>query len=237
MTLTERDKAVLRWTGANGVATVAQLTAKFWAASNQTNCVNRLRMLVKAGWLESHYVDFDRHLRGLRVFCLTSAGARQHFSAAEIRTMMVGLPARSILKQQILAQQARLEIEKQLASQGFTLVEWQNESMLRSQLWQGKTFGQAGKVGGGIGDAQIKIVDKNGEISSLVIEIDGLYYRKILEQRMSDYINSGISVLWVTYSSNRLKRLEHEISVRNAHDQMYAIYLPMGIINAKSSIE
>lgn len=227
MNLTERDKAVLRWIGANGVATVAQLTAKFWAASNQTNCVNRLRMLVKVGWLESHYVDFDRHLRGLRIFCLTFAGARQHFSAAEMHTMMLGLPPRSILKQQILAQQARLEIEKQLASQGFTLVEWQNESTLRSNLWQGKQFSQLSPLGSSVTDVQIKIKDGKNNVSLLQIEIDGFYYREMLNEKIKTYRGSGISVLWLTTSNTRMNLIRKAVSRQNAENFIQLMYISL----------
>jgi hypothetical protein len=181
MMLTERDKAVLRWIGANGVATTAQLTAKFWASSNQTNCLNRLRMMIKAGCLSSHYVDFDRQLRGLRVFCLTSAGAKQHFSAVEIHTMMIGLPPRSILKQQILAQEIRFEIEKQLALQGYTLIEWQNEGTIRYNKLSGRSFSTRNESNSAaFADAQITVQNPQGSISTLQIEIDGSYFRQTL---------------------------------------------------------
>jgi Replication-relaxation len=230
--LTERDKAVLRWIGANGVATTAQLTAKFWSNSNETNCLNRLRMMIKAGWLSSHYVDFDRQLRGLRVFCLTRAGAKQHFSAAEIATMMIGLPPRSTLKQQILAQQARLEIEKQLALQGYTLIEWQNESNLRSKFCNKKPFSQFNSLNtANITDAQIVVKDKKGNFNSLQIEIDGSYSRAMIARKLDEHCANGISIIWVTYSESRTKHLKQQIILRNSKSFVQVICVEL--INSK----
>lgn len=131
-TVTERDLRLMRWIGTNGIASFKQLHNVFWTTAKERTCQERLIQLEKAGWIERHYVHTSRK-RGEQVYTLTRQGANQHFEAATRRRLMVGLPARAELKQQLTAQDTRIALERTLAAKGKRVVDWMNERELRSE--------------------------------------------------------------------------------------------------------
>ena len=218
--LTERDRKILIFTGQGGIATLTQLHQKFWEQAKERTAYERLGELVRAGYLGSQTVHIRKS--GERVYTLTPKGVRQ-FSVPEREGLMVGLPAHHELKQQLIAQDIRLLVEKEFEQRGMKLLEWQNERQLRSeqrhQLEQAKRARGWGKVIAGavedIPDARVMIVNAEGETGELDIEIDGQYSKQMLVDKISSFARTARPTLWVT-SPGRLERIRDEVEKARA---------------------
>ncbi|HEX2916853.1 MAG TPA: hypothetical protein VH186_39205, partial [Chloroflexia bacterium] len=228
--LTGRDLDILQMAGMDGLATLACLNEKFWPGQSGKKCRERLGQLVRAGWLERHYLD-TVFSRGEPVFTLTHLGARELKKATGHQALFVGLPARGEIHQQLLAQRARLRLEKELGARGLVLVEWTGERALRSEAYRGRLSGrvdkkQAGGAGlnntrtapGEWGDAKAIFQDRTGGQSySFNLEIDGQYWGRMLREKIEGLAESGHPVVWVTLPS-RAGRIRAEIMRTGANN-------------------
>ena len=195
--LTRRDHEILRFIGQGWLASLDQLHRKFWAHATPITTYERMRELVRAGVVERKTV----HLRkaGELVYVLTRLGAAE-FPYPERQKFIIGLPARHELKQQLLAQDARLILERNLANQELHLVDWLNERELR------RISGREGEIP----DARAIIQDNQGGLSELDFEIDGAYYSQMLKAKLRDFGKSGKQLVWVT-TPGRVARIRREI--------------------------
>ena len=181
--VTDRDKEVLRFVGQGGVASLNQIHRRHWTNAQERTAQERLHQLVRAGYLKRDYT----HIRkpGEIIYGLTRKGA-DLFSVLQKDRFTIGLPTHNEMKQQLIAQETRLEIERQLAERGGKLISWHNERELRSQqrkeqLAQGKSF-QSRLQLEDIADAQAVVADANGQETTLEIEIDGQYFGEMLKK-------------------------------------------------------
>ncbi len=122
----------MRWIGTNGIASFKQIQTVFWPGATARTCRERLALLEKSGLIERHYVQTSRK-RGEQVYTLTDHGATEYFEAAMRKRLMVGLPTHTKVKQQLIAQETWIALEKMLAPYGKRIVNWQNEKELRSE--------------------------------------------------------------------------------------------------------
>jgi DNA-binding PadR family transcriptional regulator len=191
--LTERDLALMNWIGSGGLASLNQLHVKFWTNAKERTCRERLLQLEKAGMLKTHFVD--ARVKGEQVFTLTPKGAKE-FSALERKFFFTKLPQKHELKQQLISQDIRIKLERDLVQQGKKLVTWKNEHQLRSEAHHatGKKFGNSA----GIPDARAVIETEEGEAEEIDLEIDGQYYGKMLGDKLGALANSGRGGIWVT---------------------------------------
>jgi hypothetical protein len=216
LVITERDRKLLSFLGTGGLASLSQLQRLFWPQStNERSCRARLSELEKAGYLQSWFVDLA-HRRGVLVFNLTRTGALAFFSQEERRYFYTGLPTRAELHQQFLGQEARLSLELTLPDQNKQLLGWKNEHQLRGEGWKklGGVFrsGRAGRLPD-IADAQALILDQSsGELQSLAVEIDGQYYGRMLDQKLTQLAKKGQEVLWLTTSQQRVERVGQHLA-------------------------
>lgn len=205
VTLTERDRQLLRFVGENGLASFDQLSRKFWHNALPRTCRERLYRLERCGWLEARRVDQRRPAE--LVFVLTHLGANR-FSALERKQLMVGLPASHEICQQLLAQEARLFLEAKLRTEGGRLLSWQNEHVLRSEAHQrnkpnGSNFGGAWA---GIADAVALVSDRQGRSGKVLIECDGAYFGRMLQAKLQALAECGYPALWVTERAGRIRQ-------------------------------
>jgi hypothetical protein len=204
--LTERDIAVVRWVGLFGVASLGALAQRFWPAGQLETAMDRLRQLVKAGFLERHVCDVRSS--GERVFTLTAEG-RALLEPSMREHASVGLPAVAELRQQLVSQDAYLRLEALAHRQGGEMVEWQPERQLRAEILRrrSKLKRQAASAaaaslppGMEIPDARAVVISAQGRQEILYIEIDGAYYGKMLQQkakRLARLAGEGHSIIWV----------------------------------------
>lgn len=202
----------MRLLGTDGVSSFKVLHERFWPEAKERTCRERLDQLVKAGWLESHYID-TRGERNQLVFSLTPRGARDNFYTVERRFMLTKLPAFNEVHQQLMAQQARFRLIERLEKQGLKLAGWLNERQLHSQARRKLQPGKRayGRIGG-IADAQASILNPaTGEIESRNIEVDGAYYGKVLREKIAGIARTGTRTTWVT-TPERAARIIREIN-------------------------
>lgn len=209
--LTVRDRDILYWVGSGGIASLEQLARRFWPAKRIVTAHDRLRQLVKSGYLEMHVCD--ARSPGERVFSLTQAGAQQ--LAPELqRHLYIGLPSIAELRQQLLAQEAYLKLDAQAREQGGQLVDWQSERQLRAEVLRtqrllkhsGQPVFQAE-----IPDARAVIAFPHKQHEVLYIEMDGAYYGKILCQKAISFAASGQKVIWVCTEA-RVKYVQEAVA-------------------------
>jgi hypothetical protein len=195
--LTRRDLHILHWVGLGGLASLDQLARRFWPSMQASAALDRLRQLVKGGYLAMHRCD--EWTAGERVFCLTKRGAQQ-FEPWVREQLYCGLPPAGEIKQQLLAQEAYLRLEAQVHIEGGRIVEWLPERRLRASLmsarYRAKQSGaRLSQVS--IPDAQVEIVSAKGERQLFYVEIDGAYYGRMLRQKAYALQESGHRVVWV----------------------------------------
>src|SRR5437868_4213404 len=120
---------MLRVIGESGVASLEQLHSRFWSQASVKAARRGLLKLEKLGYLQSAYTD----VRGERelIFSLTEL-ALQQFSQKEQGRLLSGIPKYNELGQQLLIQETRLVLERELAQRDAKLLEWRNEHLLRS---------------------------------------------------------------------------------------------------------
>lgn len=212
--LTERDMESLRWTGQGGVAALDQLWRKFWPGTKLQSCYDRLQLLRKAGLLEKEFIDIHT-LRAVPAYFLTQKGA-ELFPREEYERFIIGLPHYNELWQQLLGQEGRLELERQLEQEGAKLLDWLNERELRSIARRNQAIRQAGNPGSApvrkaeIADAQAVIQTKTGEVQRLNIECDGSYYGVMLHKKIMEFAGTDEPTLWITCGKARGKRIKAE---------------------------
>jgi hypothetical protein len=235
----ERDREVVRFIGWGGVASLAQLHAKFWLVRQLSTCRSRLLQLEKVGWLESRYSDVLKPTCPQLIFSITPKAAA-NFSADEHSRMLVGLPASHELKQQLIAQTARLRLEQDLAEQGQRVVEWLNEHDLRREYATIAPPGQSRQtsavnyhqIGAAhsegihslvaeIADARAIIVDRAGRHSAIDIEIDGYYYGRMLDEKLAGLERSPRPVIYVTWQS----RADHLKAALQAYPNLHLLVI------------
>ncbi|OJV93791.1 MAG: hypothetical protein BGO39_15595 [Chloroflexi bacterium 54-19] len=201
---------ILEFVGTDGLASLENLYDKFWPGLGVQSCRRFLSQLERAGWLERHFI----HVRkpGQLVFTLTVRGAKDHFGQAARKNLMIGLPANGEIKQQLLAQQARLQLEKQFAAEGKRIIEWQNERQLRRETVRNIKSGISTlSTLNDIADARMTVQTQEGCVYRQEIEIDGEYYGQMLKNKIETYRQKGTPILWVT-TSNRANRIKSEIA-------------------------
>jgi|APThiThiocy_ev2_2_1041544.scaffolds.fasta_scaffold47747_2 DNA-binding PadR family transcriptional regulator len=216
--VTERDLAIMRLLGTDGVSNLETIHEKFWPQEKPRTCRERLAQLEKAGWLESHFVD-TRGKKNQLVFTLTAQGAKQHFNQVERKFMITKLPAYNEVHQQLMAQRSRFILEEQLKGRGLELIGWNNERKLRSEArLQQHPGSRAWGALGGVADAQAVIVNPaTGETNLLNIEVDGAYYGKVLREKIARIASAGNSTIWVT-TPDRATRISNEVGLAGAGD-------------------
>lgn len=211
------DLDILRWVGANGVASLAQLAACFWPRCSPQTAKARLDQLGRTGLLDVHYVDVRR--RGERVYTLTTEAVRL-FSHVEQEHLVVGLPSLNILKHLLMANDARLLLEKQVRKDGGRLVQWITEGELRAQVCRrieaARRVSMGGSRGWGVSqpvqpvvpitsenipDARAVLMLRDGEYVEVDIEIDGRYFGKMLTYKAAKLGASGSPVVWACEKS------------------------------------
>lgn len=168
--VTERDLQLMRWIGTNGLASFKQIWMVFWPVATERTCRERLALLEKNGLIEQHYVQTSR-MRDEQIFTLTNLAATHYFDAALRKRLMVGLPSRAELKQQLMAQDARIVLEGLAASVGKRIVRWQNERELRREtaFFKREESNSTRRIGlnmADIADARIFIGEAGTTVSS-----------------------------------------------------------------------
>lgn len=208
--LTERDREILRWTGQGGVATLDQLARRFWLGAQTQTTMDRLRQLVKAGYIEVHFCD--ARCSGEQVFTLTEKGASL-LEPALRKHLCTGLPPVAEIKQQLLAQDAYLKLVELTHEESSELVEWHPERQLRAgalRRYAKLRRGTLPLMSIEIPDAKAVVITRHGERETLYIEIDGAYYGKMLQHKAS-YLASlagpGCRVIWVC-TSDRVRQVQ-----------------------------
>jgi hypothetical protein len=196
--ITERDRQILQWTGRHGLASDEQLARRFWSGKRVSTARDRLAQLAKAGYLEQHACDARKP--GERVYSLTRQG-RLLFTGAERERLQVGLPAPGEIKQQLLAQEAYMRLEDQVAEEGHRLAYWRSERELRGEFRRAQQSAEQEHKEAPdweIADAQAVITDGNGEVVEEVdVEIDGQYYGKMLRAKAARFGRGGRPTVWV----------------------------------------
>jgi hypothetical protein len=199
--ITERDREILRWTGQGGIASLSQLARRFWPCCAEETALDRLRQLVKADYLAMYVWDQGTGLSEYerRLFTLTERGFLL-FSPAERLLFYTSPPSPAEVRQQLLAQEAYLELETQARSRGARLLGWKSERVLRGELRQRRHRAQPQghpPLPRDIPDAEVTILTASGERQILYIEMDGAYYGKMLWQKADNLGKAGYQVLWV----------------------------------------
>jgi DNA-binding PadR family transcriptional regulator len=191
----------MRWIGHAGIAAETQIHRGFWAGRHIVTAQDRLAQLVKAGYLERTTCD----ARGQEevVYALTRLGRRQ-FAAAEREQLQVGLPTLKARKQQLLAQEAYLRLEAEARAAGATLHEWRSERELRAAFCRAQQAAirrQHPLPTWEIADGQVVIVEADGLIREMEVEIDGQYYGQMLRNKAARFGAGGRPTLWVCTAS------------------------------------
>lgn len=213
--LTERDQAILEFIGSGGLASLTQLKRKFWPLSKtEATCRQRLYHLERALYLKANFSPLPGRLRGEVIFNLTEQGALVFSGEREHHYFYTKLPGKRDCEQQLISQAARLYLEEKLPEVGKRLIGWKNERELRGEAIQKMQLklGQRGLVRfgklGGIPDGEAVILEEaTGEITTVVIEIDGQYFGRQFEQKVKEIAGFGKSGLWVTTSLHRAERV------------------------------
>jgi hypothetical protein len=194
-TIMERDLEVLKFIGKGGLASISQIHAKFWSDTKEKTCLDRLEKISKAGYLKC---QLSTHLNpeGERVYLLEPASFKL-FSRA-IQDRFFKNIHTSEIKQQLLAQDALLKLEKEWAEQGKVIVNWKHERELKSELSHQQHKGiDTSEVE--VADAQATVRDDStGEIYQVDIEVDGEYYGKMLKSKIDRFAASNKPTIWVT---------------------------------------
>ena len=220
--LTERDRQILQFVGQGGVARLDQLRRRHWPDAQEQTAHDRLDQLVKAGWLESQYCDQARDYNSGLVFTLTDKGAA-HFTAAERKRFIIGLPTDREIHQQLVGQDTRLVLEQRLAERGQRLLQWKSERELRSEFYSdqaryNRKHGRAWNTpaprytgrprADDLYDAQALIEGSDGQERQLGIEIDGQYYGKMLAAKIASFTaRPDQPIIWATTSRLRAERI------------------------------
>ena len=209
--ITGRDRAILRFIGQGGVASLNQRQQRFWEGRQRTTAQERLGQLVRAGYLEEYYTNV--RLKGERIYCLNHQGANE-FSAGERKQFTLGKPNQIELKQQLLAQDTRLLFEQQLSKRGGQLVSWASERNLRreNRLEQPVKNRDNSQV---ISDARATIENNSGQLEEIEIEIDGQYHGRMLKEKIRILANSARTTVWVT-TPERVIRVKQAIQEAQA---------------------
>lgn len=210
---TARDLEILQRIGEGGIASLTQIKNLYWPNAHERTAEDRLNQLKNAGLLEAHRLD--QQICGQPVYTLTKKGA-SHFEKVLQQKFLIGLPAHHELKQQLLAQDARAVIEKQLTEQGAALVEWRGERELRSQAAKARSRSRPFGNIADIPDAAAVIESANGSTAELAIEIDGQYYGQMLKKKIAGIARSGQPCLWVTSGEGRGQRINAEVAQSGA---------------------
>ena len=209
--VTARDRAIFTYIGRAGIASLDQLQRRHWAGNRVQTATDRLLKLKRAGLLTMHYTD----ARGARerVYALTKAG-RALLDPGEQQRVRVGLAPRREHKQQLLAQDYRLRLEREVTEQGGHLRDWFDERELRSERELHKAAGRRAPRATDVdecADARAVIADADGRQREVEIEIDGQYYGQMLAGKMGDLARSaqrnGRAVHYVCLS-HRLKLVQ-----------------------------
>jgi hypothetical protein len=226
--LTDRDMAIIRRIAKGGVMSLEQARQVFWRKEDgslaaRTTAQTRLGQLVGAGYLRTDYTHARRP--GEQVYSLTRQGANL-LTPLERARAAIGLPGQNEIRQQLDAQNVRINIERDLAGRGAQLLDWKTEHDLRSEQTreikklvkhQGRKLSQAELDQlPDIADAQAVIEDTSGQIYGLNVEIDGQYFGQMLKNKIGDMHRlsqqTGLPVVWATTGSpNRAARLNREI--------------------------
>jgi hypothetical protein len=210
----QRVLEILEFIGTDGIASLENLHQKFWAGGSIQTCRRYLSQLEKAGWLKSYFVHVCKP--GQLAFTITSKGAKEHFSQAARKNLMIGLPANQEIKQQMLAQKARLLLEEQFVVEGKRIIEWLNERQLRRETIRNIKSGISTLHSlNDIADARMTIKCEGGKTYRQEIEVDGEYYGQMHKTKIEAYARIGLPTLWVT-TQNRATRIKDEISRANA---------------------
>jgi hypothetical protein len=204
--ITERDKALLRDVGKDGIGSFEYLKECYWPHTTPASCRARLSQLSQAGYLEWHYVSSRRKAGELAFFLAPRAYSL--FSRGEREQFMRLRPGE--YKQQLMAQQSRLILSRQLAEEGKRLVEWKHEHQIKAE-WS-KTTAAALTKGQRVAevelpDCQATIALREGQTYQLDIEIDGAYHGKYLATKSQGLLKNGRPVVWVTMGQRRATNL------------------------------
>ncbi len=179
--ITNRDREVLSFIGRGGIASLDQLHRRFWPAASKQTCRARLLKLEKSWLVTSYYMDARKYGTAVLCFSITTTGASL-FTAGERERMIIGPPAGHEIKQQLLAQTARIQFEQKLLSQGSKLLDWINERELRRR--QSRSI-RNHCLHYEIADCQAVIENQQGSRTIFDIEIDGYYYGQMLREKIS----------------------------------------------------
>jgi hypothetical protein len=205
--LTARDRAILRWIGQAGIASLDQAARFAWPGRSAATAQDRLRRLVKAGYLQQ--TTCDARQPGEPVYTLTRAGWVL-FPRQERERLRIGLPLPYERTQQLLSQEAYLLVAAETQAAGGTLVAWRSERELRGELrTAGRTATQVSwyPLLDEIPDGQVVIANTDGSTTTLDVEIDGQYYGRMLRQKAEHYGQGGRPTLWVC-TTNRAPIVE-----------------------------
>jgi DNA-binding PadR family transcriptional regulator len=205
--LMDRDLEVLKFIGKGGLASVSQIHSKFWPETLTQTCYARLMKLQKAGLLKSE-LSTILDQKGEMVFSLQPAGSKL-FSRA-IQDRFFTNVTHSEEKQQLLAQDALIKLEKEWAEQGKVIVNWKHERELKGELTRQQKKGiDTSQME--VADAQATVRDDStGEIYQVEIEVDGEYYGKMLKGKIDRFAASNKPTIWVT-TPNRAEMISSRI--------------------------
>ncbi len=145
--------------------------------------------------------------------------------------MVTSMPGTQEMRQQLDAQDARSALEKYLSRLGQRLLDWQSEREIRSEALslraliikeRGYELTQEELAGlPELPDARATIEPAPGDETYRVdIEIDGAYYNRMLKRKINGFLDNhcqtGRSLVWVTTTRRRAKRIRQEIEIAGA---------------------
>ena len=204
--LTKRDAEILRWVGSCGVASLDQLARQFWSGRQNGTAQDRLDLLVHADYLQAQWSQHRGAVE--RVYALAASGCAQLPCVAQER-VRIGFPPSGMMRQQLLASEARLQITTAVEAAGGQTLDWKPEWELRAEY--NRAVALADRRGTArphheLADAQVVYRSGAGQERTIDIEIDGYYYGAMLQQKAACYGRSKRTIYWIC-EANRMTRV------------------------------
>jgi len=200
---TPQRLATLAFIGAAGIASESQIHRRNYATILPASVRDQLNQMVRAGWIAVRSTDVRHPGRAERCYVLTTKGA-QLFSRVARQELQVGAPSAGELRQQLLAQEARIQLEYAARERGAQVIEWRSERVLRSAY--NRQWATAQRLGGPspaqeLPDAQAVLREADGRIHVIDIECDGQYYGQMLKSKVDRFHGSQRPIVWVCEGS------------------------------------
>lgn len=189
---TARDRAIFAYIAAFGVASLAQLHRRFWPQAKVQTCADRLAKLVSGGFLHTEVTTARGEPEP--IFWIERK-ASLLFDQPQRARFVKGRPPTAEMAHILRTADVVEAIGRKSQIVGFT-----NEHHLKGE--EAKKTKPNSRVRH-VADGRVTILQR-GAAHAYLIEIDGAYYGKRLQQKAKELGRLGEQVLWVVYSPRRL---------------------------------